>query len=89
MRAPFAGSDVATRLALDATRVRRQATVLSAVGALSVAAGVVQGLRHHRSAAYGFTGAGASLVLLSVPLHFSADAALSRAVWEFNRQFTR
>lgn len=89
VRAPFAGNDVATRFALDATRMRRQATVLSMVGGSTVAVGVAQGFRHHRGSAYGLTGAGAALVMLSVPLHFAADAALSRAVWEFNRQFAR
>ncbi len=87
VRAPFASSDIATRFAVDATRMRRQATVLSAVGALATATGIVHGVRHHRAPAYGFTGAGASLLLFSVPMHFAADAALSRAVWEYNRQF--
>jgi len=66
---------------------RRVASALIDAGAIllaSAAAGVL--VPAHRGVV---AGAGVALIAGSVPIHFAADAELSRAVWEFNRQYTR
>jgi hypothetical protein len=73
--------------AARAFRLRRVAAALTDAGLVLAVASATRAVsptgRH-----FALTAAGA-MVAGSVPIHFSADAALSRAVWEYNRQFGR
>ncbi len=88
VRAAFAGNEGATRRAAHALAIRRVGAILTTAGAALVVAGGVRAaaVPHGRGpsiavAAVGVLGFGAS-----VPVHFAADAELSRAVWEYNRE---
>ncbi|MDB4892507.1 MAG: hypothetical protein JWL61_4362 [Gemmatimonadetes bacterium] len=84
----FAGSDSAISYATKAFRVRRTAAAFTDVGVLLLGyAGVrqVSGGLHGTDRVVGILGAGAFAV--GVPLQFSADGLLSRAVWWHNSRF--
>jgi hypothetical protein len=87
----FAGSAPAWAHADRAFSRRRVGAVLTNVGGALLAGGVIRAALtpDHRRASIGTALAGATLVGISVPIHFSADAELSRAVREFNRRFAR
>ena len=86
----FAGSDSALSHARRATGVRRIGAALTDLGGALILTGVIASTRRYdHSAPTGVVLAGAALVGLSVPVHFWADAELSRAVREYNRQFAR
>jgi hypothetical protein len=89
--APFAGNEVAQRHAQHAFSLRRVASVLTDVGAIvaiSASTRAVASTRQ-RGAATTAAIAGGALVASSIPIHFAADRELSRAVWEYNRRFSR
>lgn len=83
----FISSDAATRHADAAFSRRRIAAVLTDAGVVLLASAATHAVTPARRGAVG--AAGLALVAGSVPIHFAADAELSRAVWEFNRQFAR
>lgn len=88
--ASFTGNDSASHYAARALRVRRGAAVFTDIGALLLGYAAVRQLSgglHGRDRIAGVTGAGAFAV--GVPLQFSADALLSRAVWWHNARFAR
>ena len=89
--AAFAGSDSAQGYAGRAVRVRRVAAVLTDGGAVLIGAAVLHGLSsgHFSAADRVAAGAGTAAFAASVPLQFSADALLSRAVWWYNARFIR
>jgi len=87
--ASFAGSDSAIAYATRAFRVRRTAAVFTDVGALLLGYAAVrqmQGGLHGSDRVIGAVGAGAFVV--GVPLQFSADGLLSRAVWWHNARYS-
>jgi hypothetical protein len=87
VNAAFRGSDTAQLHASRAYRLRRVAAGLTDVGILMGAAAttrVVPSSRRGIAVSVAF-----AMVASSVPIHFAADAALSRAVWAYNRQFSR
>jgi hypothetical protein len=81
----FAGNDAAEHHAQRAFSKRVIAAVLTDAGIAVAAAGLA---RQGRSRVV-TTGIGVAMVASSVPIHFAADAELSRAVWEYNRRFSR
>lgn len=90
VHATFAGSDSAVAYADRALSVRRSAAILTDAGAIAIAYTVARQLSGglgRRDAIIGAAGAGAFVV--SVPLQFSADHLLSRAVWWHNERFAR
>lgn len=90
MGSTFAGSDSATFLAERAFRVRRTAAAFTDVGMLLLAYAAVRqvsGGLHRSDRVIGAVGAGAFIV--GVPLQFSADGLLSRAVWWHNARYAK
>ena len=88
--ATFAGSDSATVYGERAYRVRRTAAVFTDVGMLLLgyaAARQVTGGLHGADRVIGAAGAGAFAI--GVPLQFSADGLLSRAVWWHNARYAQ
>jgi hypothetical protein len=86
----FASDSVAHTFAERAVRHRRVAAVMTDVGVFALAAGALRARGHGGSAAGGaLLSVGGGLVVASVPIHFSADADLSRAVWRYNERFSR
>ena len=83
----FAGSNPAQRHADRALRLRRVAAVLTTVGGALAASGAVRAAatRSGRAVSVAVAGAGVTAFSASVPVHFAADAELSRAVWDYNR----
>lgn len=85
----FAGNDSAQVVARRAVRVRRVAAVFTDAGALLMAYAAVRltraGPLSDTDKALGLTGVASFGV--SVPLHFSADGLLSRAIWWRNADF--
>jgi len=85
------GADSVAAYARRAVRLRRVGAaftdaglVLGAVAALYA----TQGERHSSRAA-SLAAAGAGALVLSIPLQFAADGALSRAVWWHNLRYAR
>ena len=92
VRPLFAGSDSAMYYADRAVKARAVGAALTDAGAVLLALGIIrvahdQG-RIHGGAAW-TVGTGAVLLGASVPLQFSADGWLSRAVWWHNARFAR
>lgn len=87
VRAAFAGSEPAQRRAGRALGLRRVGAVLTATGGALAVAGAVHAVssRSGRTTWAVGAGIGAAAFAASVPVHFAADAELSRAVWEYNR----
>lgn len=83
----FARDAAARSFAVRATGRRRIAAALTDAGAFVIAAGAI-GMLHDRGRIRGASPiavvGGLALVGASVPVHFSADADLSRAVWRYN-----
>lgn len=85
------GADSALAHAERALVLRRAAAVLTDVGAVAV----VAALAHVASAGRAVRsdkvagGAGLASLLVSVPIQFAADGALSRAVWWHNLRYAR
>ncbi len=86
----FARDAEARSFATRAIRRRRTAAAMTDIGAFVAAAGAI-GVLHdsgRRRAAFGIAFAGGTAMIgASVPVHFAADADLSRAVWRYNSAF--
>jgi hypothetical protein len=90
VRGAFAGSAPAQRHAERALSLRRVAAVLTTVGGVLAASGVVRAAatRSGRPLSVAAAGVGVAAFSVSVPVHFAADAELSRAVWDYNRDLS-
>ena len=87
----LAGADSAAAYAHKAVKLRRAGALLTDGSLLMAGATALRVLaRHdvHRSDGALFGAAGAAF-LVSVPLQFAADGALSRAVWWHNARYSR
>ena len=86
-----ASGDSATSSARAAVRLRRIGALLTDTGlALALTAAVDASHGEHRGRwNRGLVVAAGAAVGISVPLHFAADGALSRAVWWYNLRFGR
>jgi hypothetical protein len=88
---PFArGADSAAASARRAIALRRAGAALTDVGIVATGVALVSGLRARRlqTAQRAAGGVGVTALLVSVPLQFAADGALSRAVWWHNLRYT-
>jgi hypothetical protein len=85
------GIDSAVASARRALRLRRGAAAFTDAGLVlgAVALGRSIGAGKMRRADGLLAGAGAVSLVVSIPLQFAADGALSRAVWWHNRRFAR
>ena len=88
VRRAFGDNELASRRAARAFSLRRIGSVLTMAGATVAVAGGIRAI-----AVRGSPGSSAALAAIglstfgaSVPVHFAADAELSRAVWEYNRR---
>lgn len=89
---PFArGADSAVASARRAIALRRAGAALTDIGVVATGVALASGLRAHRAgpAQRAAGGVGIAALLVSVPLQFAADGALSRAVWWHNLRYTR
>jgi hypothetical protein len=89
---PFArGADSAAASARRAIALRRAGAALTDVGVIATGVTLVSGLhaRRMQTAQRAVGGVGVTALLLSVPLQFAADGALSRAIWWHNLRYTR
>ena len=91
VRAAFSGSAAAQQHAGRALSIRRVAAVFTDVGGLIAAAGAVRAFStaNGRRASAVISLGGVALIGASVLPQFAADAELSRAVRDYNRQFAR
>jgi hypothetical protein len=87
----FAGNDSALSYAVRAVKVRRVAATLTNVGALMLGYVAIRARRGDglRGSDRITAAIGATAFAVSVPLQFSADGLLSRAVWWHNARFAR
>jgi hypothetical protein len=88
---PFArGADSAAASARRAIALRRAGAALTDVGIVVTGIAIVSGLRARRvqTAQRAVGGIGITALLVSVPVQFAADGALSRAVWWHNLRYT-
>jgi hypothetical protein len=85
----FAPNDSALAYGRRAVRVRRTAALLTDVGALALGYAAVRGLSNGRlnGGDRAVAIVGGATFAVSVPLQFSADGLLSRAVWWRNSRF--
>jgi hypothetical protein len=84
----FANDAIARGFAHRATSRRRVGAMMTDVGLAFAAGGVIGMLRdggHIRGVSSVFAISGGVLVGASIPVHFAADADLSRAVWRYNQ----
>jgi hypothetical protein len=88
---PFAGDREAVTAARDAMALRQIGAVLTDAGIVLTATSVARALFRHDwdklSSALAI--GGGTAVVASAPVQFAADGLLSRAVWLFNRRFSR
>lgn len=86
-----AGADSAFAHAERAVALRRVASVLTDVGGVATIVAVVRAASAGRARRPDQVvgGAGLAALLVSVPLQFAADGALSRAVWWHNLRYAR
>jgi hypothetical protein len=77
--------------ARDAVKIRQIGAVLTDGGLVLAVTGLARALfrRDWDKLSTGLTVAGAASLGASVPFQFAADGALSRAVWLYNRRFSR
>jgi hypothetical protein len=87
----FADDPEAMGVARDAFHMRQAAALLTDAGGVLVATGLARALfqRDWDKLSTGLALGGALSLGGGVPLQFAADGALSRAVWLFNRRFSR
>lgn len=87
----FAGDALAESHASRALSIRRVASAMTDIGALVAATGAIRAgaTAHDRRTSTVISLSGLALVGASVLPQFAADAELSRAVREYNRQFAR
>ena len=91
VRDVFAGDDAAVDAATDAVRIRQVAALLTDGGLVLLATGVARGVfrRDWDSFSTVLTAAGGLALGVSIPVQFAADGQLSRAVWLFNRRYSK
>jgi len=84
------GADSAAASARHAIALRRAGATLTDLGVVATGIAVVSGLRGRRlrTQERAVGGLGLTALLVSVPLQFAADGALSRAVWWHNLRYT-
>jgi hypothetical protein len=86
----FFSDSSAHEFAKRALRRRRLAAAMTDIGVFALTVGVIRFRAGGAPrAATAFVATGGALVAASVPIHFSADADLSRAVWRYNQRFSR
>lgn len=88
-RAP--GADSAAASARRAVSLRRTGAALTDIGLVASGVALVSGLRARRARSEERVvgGIGLAALLVSVPVQFAADGALSRAVWWHNLRYAR
>jgi hypothetical protein len=87
---PFAlGADSAAATARRAVSLRRAGAALTDLGVVLTGVALASGLRAQRMRTQERVvgGVGLAAMLVSVPLQFAADGALSRAVWWHNMRY--
>jgi hypothetical protein len=91
VRGPFIGDDDALDVATDAIRIRQAAAILTDGGLILAATGIGRALfrRDWDKLSTAMTVIGGASLGVSVPFQFAADGQLSRAVWLFNRRYSR
>ena len=84
------GADSAAASVRRAISLRRAGAALTDLGVVATGVAVVSGLRARRMRTQerAVGGLGFAAILVSVPLQFAADGALSRAVWWHNMRYT-
>ena len=87
----FADDPDALDAARDAVQIRQIGAVLTDGGLVLAATGLARALfrRDWDKLSTGLTVAGAASLGASIPFQFAADGALSRAVWLYNRRFSK
>jgi len=85
------GADSALAHAQRAVALRRAGAVLTDVGAVAVLVALTRAAARGRASTSDrvIGGAGLTALLVSVPIQFAADGALSRAVWWHNVRYVR
>jgi hypothetical protein len=91
VRGVFIGDDDALDAATDAILMRQAAAVMTDGGLILVATGIARALftRDWDKLSTAMTVIGGASLGASVPLQFAADGHLSRAVWLFNRRYSK
>lgn len=89
--AAFRDDPEAVDVARDAFRIRQAAAILTDAGLVLTATGIARALfqRDFDRLSTALTAVGGVSFVGGVPLQFAADGALSRAVWLYNRRFSR
>jgi hypothetical protein len=87
----FADDAEAVGVARDAFRIRQIGAALTDAGIVLAATGLARALfrRDWDALSTGFTVGGGVALGAGVPFQFAADGALSRAVWLYNRRYSR
>jgi hypothetical protein len=87
----FEGNEAAVDAARDAVRTRTIAAALTDAGIVLVGSGLARAAfqRHFDGFSQVLAISGAASLAASVPLQFTADGLLSRAVWLYNRKYGR
>ena len=87
----FKDDPEAADVARDAFRIRQAAAIMTDAGLVLTATGVARALfqRDFDKLSTALTVVGGVSFIGGVPLQFAADGALSRAVWLYNRRFSR
>lgn len=87
----FEGDREATQAAEDAASIREVGAILTDAGLVMAATGVARALfrRDWDKVATGLTVAGGISLAASIPFQFGADGYLSRAVWFYNRRYSK
>ena len=87
----FEGDREAVQAAQDAMSIRQVGAILTDAGIVMAATGVARALfrRDWDKVATGLTVAGGLSLGASIPFQFAADGYLSRAVWFYNRRYSK
>lgn len=87
----FSDDPEAVDVARDAFRIRQIGAALTDAGIVMIATGLARSLfrKDWDGLSTGLTLAGGAALLGGVPVQVAADGALSRAVWLYNRRFSR
>ena len=87
----FADDAEARDVARDAFRIRQIGAALTDAGIILGATGLARALYRWNwdGLSTGLTLAGGASLAAGIPFQFAADGALSRAVWLFNRRFSK
>jgi len=87
----FEDDQDALEAARDAVQIRQIGAILTDGGLALAATGIARALfrRDWDGLSTALTVAGGTALGVSIPVQFAADGQLSRAVWLYNRKFTR